>query len=123
MLSSSLISLWFAAICAYVKPMTRPIGLEISLSTPTGKVVSVSELRVVATVRNVGNEDLKVLKPGTVLDNQRPSRSFVVTREGKEVPFTGIKVRTYSPLSTLHSNSPSRSFALSIDWYSQSRFA
>ena len=103
MLSLSLFTLGLATIGAYAKPMVRAAAsLEVSLSTPADKVASVSELRVVATVKNVGDEDLKVVKPGTVLDNEHRTRSFIVTKDGTQVPFTGIEVRVYSPPSTLH---------------------
>ena len=104
MLSLPLVVLGVATICAYAKPTVRAVGgLEISLSTPTDKVASVSDLRVVATVKNVGDEDLKILKSGTVLDNGLPTRSFIVSKDGKEAPFTGITVRAHSlpsPAST-----------------------
>ena len=104
MLSLSLLTLYLAAISAYAKPMVRAVtGLEISLSTPADKV-KVSELRVVATVKNVRDEDLKVLKLGTVLDNEYPTRSFFVTKDGKQVPFTGVEVCAHSPPSALHSH-------------------
>ena len=105
MLSLSLLTLYLAAISAYAKPMVHAVtGLEISLSTPADKVASVSELRVVATVKNVRDEDLKILKLGTVLDNEHPTRSFFVTKDGKQVPVTGIEVCAYSPPSTLPSS-------------------
>ena len=119
MFSLSLVSLWLATISAFVRPTTRTGGLEISLSTPAHQVASISELRVVATVRNVGDEDLKILKPGTVLDNRRPTLSFIVTKDGKEVPFTGVKVRAYSLPYTLHSPSPSLPPALFTNRYSR----
>ena len=98
MLSLPLVALGLATICAYAKPTVRAVGgLEISLSTPTDKVTSVSDLRVVATVKNVGDEDLTILKSGTVLDNELPTRSFIVSKDGKEIPFTGITVRAYHP--------------------------
>ena len=97
MLCLPLLTLGLATIGAYANPTTRaPGGLEVSLSTPADKVASVSELRVIATVKNVGDENLKILKLGTVLDNQHPGRSFVVTKGGKEVPFIGTEVRAHS---------------------------
>ena len=100
MFSLSLVTLGLATIGAYAKPTVRATGgLEVSLSTPADKVKSVSDLRVVATVKNVGDQDLRVLKFGTVLDNGSPTRSFVVTKDGEEAPFTGVKVRAYSPPS------------------------
>ena len=99
MLSLSLVTLGLVTIGAYAKPTVRAVGdLEVSLSTPTNEVRSVSDLRVVATVKNVGDEDLKILKFGTVLDNELPTRSFIVRKDGKEAPFTGVTVRAYFPL-------------------------
>ena len=58
----SLITLGLATIDAYPGLMVRPaVSLEISLSTPADKVASVSELRAVATVKNVGDEDFKAV--------------------------------------------------------------
>ena len=93
MFSLSLAALGLATTCAYAKPTVRAMGrLEVSLSTPTDKVVFASDLRVVATVKNVGDEDLKILKPGTVLDDDHHTRSFIVSKDGKEIPFTGTTV-------------------------------
>ena len=97
MLSLSLLTLGLATIGAYAKPTTRASGgLEISLSTPADTVASVFEIRVVAAVKNIGDEDLTIRKFGTVLDKQHPTRSFVVTKDGKDVPFTGFKVCAHS---------------------------
>ena len=94
MVSLSLVILGLATIGAYTKPTVRPSrGLELSLSTPANKVTSPSDLRVAATVKNAGDEDLKILKPGTVLDNEHPTPAFIVRKDGKEVPFIGITVR------------------------------
>ena len=102
MLPLILVTLGLAAIGAYAKPTDRKVGsLEVYLSTPTDKVASVSDVRLFATVKNVGDEDLKVVKFGTVLDSERPTRSFVVSKDGKDVPFTGIVVRTCSLFSTI----------------------
>ena len=94
----TLLTLGLATISAYAKSTTirAPDDLEVSLSTPADKVASASEIRVVAAVKDVGDKDLKVIKFGTVLDNSRPTRSFLVTKDGKEVPFAGIKVCVYS---------------------------
>ena len=111
MLSLLLVALGLVPIRAYAKPTVRAVGgLEISLSTPTDKVAFVSDLRVVAAVKNVGDEDMKILKSGTVLDDEHPTRSFIISKDGKEVPFAGITVRTYLP--------PSQPFGLSINQYS-----
>ena len=106
MLSLPLAALGLAAIGAYAKPTVRAVGgLEVSLSTPTDNVASVSDLRVIATVKNTGDEDVKIFKFETVLDNKHNTRPFIVSKDGKEVPFTGIEVCTPSP----------RPFALSIN--------
>ena len=95
MISSFLVTLGLVTVGAYAKPTVRDVGgLEVYLSTPTDKVASASDIRIFATVKNAGNEDLKILKLGTALDNEHHTRSFVVTKDGKEVPFTGITVRT-----------------------------
>lgn len=97
MISLSLVTFALATIGAYAKPTTRAVGgLEVSLSTPANKVASVSDLRVVANVKNVGDEDVRILRLGTVLDDELPTRSFIVTKDGKEAPFTGIRVRICS---------------------------
>ena len=104
MLSLFLATLCLAATGAYAKPMVRAGGgLEAFLSTPADKVASVSELRVIVAVKNVGDEGLKIIKLGTVLDTQNPTRSFIVTKDGREVPFTGVEVCACSlpPLNLL----------------------
>ena len=119
MLSLSLVTLGLATTGLYAKPAESATGgLEVSLSTSTDKVASVSDLRVVATVRNTGREDAKVLRFGTVLDNELPTRSFIINKDGKEAPFTGIKVRDYFRPSPL----PSRPFAPPTNHYSHRRF-
>ena len=123
MLPLSLRALYLAIIGAYAKPMVRTAtGLEISLSTPPGKVKFVSKLRVVATVKNIRDEDLKVPKLGTVLDNEHPTRSFFVTKDGKQVPFTGVEVRAYFPLSTLPSSRSLVCLLIHIHNYGSHRF-
>ena len=93
MLSLSLVALGLAAIGACAKPTVHaPGALDVSLSTPSNRVASASDLRIVATVKNTGDEDLKILKYGTVLDSEHPTRSFTVSKDGKDVPFTGTTV-------------------------------
>ena len=101
MLSLLLVTLGLTAISAYAHPEVRAASdLEVSLSTPADKVASVSDLRVVATVKNTGDKNLKILKFGTVLDDEHHTRSFFVSKDGKEIPFTGIEVCT-PPFSAL----------------------
>ena len=93
MFSLPLVALGLATIGAYVRPAVRAVGsLEVSLSTPTDKVALVSNVKVVATVKNAGDDDFRVLKFGTVLDNERLSRAFIVSKDGKEVSFIGTPV-------------------------------
>ena len=95
MLLLSLATRFLAAINSYAKPTARAVGsLDVSLSTPTDKIESASDLKIVATVKNTGNEDLRILKYRTVLDDERPTRSFVVRKDGKEVYFAGAEVCT-----------------------------
>lgn len=42
---------------------------------------------------NTGSEDLKVLRYGTVLDSEIPTRSFTVSRDGVTADFTGVKLQ------------------------------
>ena len=98
MLSMSLVALGLVTIGAYATPAARAVGgLEVFLSTPTDKVASASELRVIATVRNVGNEALKVLKFGTVLDDNLRTPSFIIRKDGKEVHFTRVAIVCVCP--------------------------
>jgi hypothetical protein len=88
-----LVVLGLAAIGAYAKPAVHaPGALDVSLSTPSNKVASTPDLRIVATVKNTGDKDLKILKYGTVLDIEHPTRSFIISKDGKDVPFTGTTV-------------------------------
>ena len=106
MLSLPVAALGLAAIGAYAKLTVRAVGgLEVSLSTPTDNVASMSDLRVIATVKNTGDKDLEIFKFGTVLDDQHHARPFIVSKDGKEVPFTGTEVCTPHP----------RQFALSVN--------
>ena len=108
MLSMSIIALGLATIDAYATPAARAVGgLEVSLSTPADKVASASELRVIATVRNVGDQDLTILKLGTVLDDDLRTPSFIIRKDGKEVQFTRFAmVCVCPPHSTLLCSRP-----------------
>ena len=95
MLSLSLLTLGLATIGAHAKPKVDAVGraIELRLSTPADKVAFASDLRVISTVKNVGCEDLKILKLGTVLDTEHPTHAFIVTKDGKEVLFNVSRVR------------------------------
>ena len=93
MLPLSLLTLGLATIGAYAKPTVNAGGgLELFLSIPADKVAFASDLRVISTVKNVGHEDLKILKLGTVLDTEHPTHAFIVTKGGKDVPFNATRV-------------------------------
>ena len=94
MLSLSLITVGLVTIGARAKPTVNDVGrgLDLFLSTPADKVAFASDLRVTSTVKNVGDEDLKILKLGNVLDTEHPTHAFIVTKDGKEVPFNVTRV-------------------------------
>ncbi|KAJ7486786.1 Metalloprotease [Mycena latifolia] len=91
MFFAHLATLCFAAV-ALAGPHKRADTLSVELSSPSSSVNSVADLLLTAAVTNTGAEDIKVLKYGTILDADLPTRSFTVTRDGTVVPFTGIKL-------------------------------
>lgn len=42
---------------------------------------------------NTGSEAVKVIKYGTVLDSDLPTRSFKISKDGVAADFTGIKLQ------------------------------
>ena len=126
MLSLSLIALGLATIGAYATPAVRAVSdLEVVLSTPADKVASASELRVVVTVKNVGDRDLEVFKFKTVLDDDLRAPSFIIRKGDEHVPFTGVaKVRAYprTALSSALLSPLPPSFVRPISQYSQQWF-
>ena len=109
MLSWFFVTLGFATIGAHAEPTVCAVGgLEISLSSPANKVASASDLRVVAIVRNAGDEDLKILKFGTALDDEHPTRAFIISRDGKEVPVIGttVCVPAFSVIPNIYVDGP-----------------
>jgi len=77
---------------ALASPFRRAENLKVSVAGPSGAVNSVDDLKFTASVTNTGSEAVKILKYGTILDGKLPTRSFTVTKDGKEVAFTGIKM-------------------------------
>ncbi|ESK95854.1 deuterolysin m35 metalloprotease [Moniliophthora roreri MCA 2997] len=67
-------------------------NLEVKVSAPATS--SVDNLKLTVVVTNLGAEDVKVLKYGTVLDDSLPTRAFTVTKNGVEVPFVGMRLFT-----------------------------
>ncbi|KAK8098033.1 uncharacterized protein PG998_013519 [Apiospora kogelbergensis] len=65
-----------------------PSPLEVKLTAPTGDVAE-----IVATITNVGAEDLSLLAVGTILDKHLPVERLAVSNEaGIEVPFKGVHI-------------------------------
>ena len=87
---SSLIALALAG-SALATPLARSEDLKVELSGAES-VTSIDDVKITAAVTNTGSEAVKVLKYGTVLDSQLPTRSFHVTKDDADVAFTGIKV-------------------------------
>ncbi|KAF4583597.1 hypothetical protein EYR38_002352 [Pleurotus pulmonarius] len=92
MLLFSILTLGLAS-AALATPFKRSGSLTVKLSTPATAVNSIEDLTLVAEVTNTGTEDVKVLKYGTVLDDRLPTRAFTVTKDGVDVPFTGIRIQ------------------------------
>lgn len=90
MLCLSLITLGLGAL-AYASPAKRAQALSVSLTGPSS-VNSVGELKLTAAVKNAGAEDVKILKYGTVLDGNLPTRSFRISKDGQKAKFTGAKI-------------------------------
>ncbi|KAF5387655.1 hypothetical protein D9615_000776 [Tricholomella constricta] len=86
----------FAALClastALAGPHKRFEGLTVELSGPPATVSSVENLKFKAVVKNGGTEAVKIFKYSTILDDKLPTRSFAITKDGKAVPFTGVKL-------------------------------
>ncbi|RXW23130.1 hypothetical protein EST38_g2727 [Candolleomyces aberdarensis] len=80
------------ASLAFGSPLEkRAEGLTVELSTSASSISSIEDLKVIATVTNTGTEPVRLLKYGTVLDDKLPTKSFVVSKDGQAVPFTGVK--------------------------------
>ncbi|KAF8650946.1 hypothetical protein AX16_005013 [Volvariella volvacea WC 439] len=73
----------------------RTIGITVELSASSSSVASVDDLILTAAVTNMGSEDIKIPKYGTVLDESLPTKSFKVSKDGHVVPFTGAQVQIY----------------------------
>ncbi|KAI0368404.1 Metalloprotease [Pilatotrama ljubarskyi] len=92
MFSLALVTLGITAALSFATPAKRAPALEVSLTAPT-EVHSIDDIKVTAAVTNTGSEALKVLKFGTVLDSDLPTRSFTVSKDGVAADFTGIKLQ------------------------------
>uniref|UniRef100_A0A0W0FWJ4 Deuterolysin n=1 Tax=Moniliophthora roreri TaxID=221103 RepID=A0A0W0FWJ4_MONRR len=92
MFRSAFVALVLAS-SVFAGPMKRSSGLTVDVAGPSGAVSDVNQLKFKATVKNTGSDDVKILKYGTVLDGGLPTRSFSVTKDGKDVSFTGVKLQ------------------------------
>ena len=87
----SLVALALAVIGAYARPTVHAVGgsLEVPLSAP---LASVSDLRVVVTIKNIGAKDLKIPKSGIVLDSKVPTPSSTLNEDRRGDRLTGVMV-------------------------------
>ncbi|KAI0771675.1 Metalloprotease [Trametes elegans] len=92
MFSLALVTLAISTALSFATPAKRAPALEVSLTAPAD-VRSIDDIKVTAAVTNTGSEDLKVLKFGTVLDSDIPTRSFTVLKDGVAANFTGVKLQ------------------------------
>ncbi|KAI0755056.1 Metalloprotease [Daedaleopsis nitida] len=92
MFSIALVTLAISGALTLATPAKRAPALEVSLKAPT-EVHSIDDIKVTAAVTNTGSETLKVLKYGTILDNEFATRSFSVNRDGTAANFTGVKLQ------------------------------
>ncbi|KAI0686138.1 Metalloprotease [Earliella scabrosa] len=92
MFSIALVTLAISGALSFATPTKRAPALEVSLTAPS-EVHSITDIKVTAAVTNTGSEAIKVLKFGTVLDDQFPTRSFSVSKDGVAANFTGIKMQ------------------------------
>lgn len=96
---------------SFTTAAVSPSSLAVSITPIANTVGSIDDVTLSAIISNPTTEDIKVLKYGTVLDDLPVSvlktysaphlpilishlqtRSFVVTKGGKNVEFTGIRV-------------------------------
>ncbi|KAJ6466168.1 Metalloprotease [Mycena vitilis] len=87
-----LAALFLATAALAVAPSDTQNVLSVVISSNKGTVDSLGDLLITAAVTNGGGRDIKVLRYGTVFDADLPTRSFMVTRNGTTVPFTGMKL-------------------------------
>ncbi|TFK97303.1 hypothetical protein BDV98DRAFT_554139 [Pterulicium gracile] len=91
-------SLFAGALISLALVFARPGNLTVELTTrfSSSSVSSVDDIFLTAVISNPTTEDVKVVKLGSILDADAPTKSFKVKRGELDVPFTGITVR--SPL-------------------------
>ena len=94
MFSSSLRSTLVALVASAVAVSAAP-GLSLTLSG-ADKVDGVNNLKITATVKNTGDETLKLLNDPRGVLNQLPTEAFRITHDdtGASPAFTGARVRS-----------------------------
>jgi deuterolysin len=83
-------SLLVLALAAVSLAAPSPSSLKVSV-TPVATTAKSKDISLSATVTNPTSEDIKFVRFGSVLDTL-PTRSFKVTKDGKEVTFAGMRV-------------------------------
>ncbi|KAL0062457.1 hypothetical protein AAF712_010669 [Marasmius tenuissimus] len=66
-----------------------PGDVKVSVNAVSSSVRSIDDMVLTAVVSNPSSKDVRVFTFNNILDDQ-PTRSFSVTKDGKEVAFTGI---------------------------------
>jgi len=74
--------------------------LKVSVQALQANVDSIEDIVISAIVTNPTDRDIRVLAKNNVLDTST-TNSFTVSKDGKDVLFTGIRVSV--PLRCLHS--------------------
>ncbi|KAK7037421.1 hypothetical protein VNI00_011171 [Paramarasmius palmivorus] len=86
----SLVLVTAVAGLALANPLKRVEGLSVKVIDPPSRVNSIEDLKFVTEVTNNGAQAIKLFKYATILDNLH-TRSFIVTKDGAPVKFSGIK--------------------------------
>jgi len=71
----------------------RAADIEVTLAAGAASVGSAEDIEIVASITNTGAKAVKLLKYATILDGDLPTSSFTVTKDGKPVPFMGVKLQ------------------------------
>ena len=92
-------SLFILASSALTLAAPSTGSLKVSVSASAARSSS-KDIVLTAVIENPTKEEVRFIKYGTVADDQFPTRSFLVTKDEKEVNFAGITVCNLFLLST-----------------------
>jgi peptidyl-Lys metalloendopeptidase len=68
--------------------------IRLNYHTGPGDVTDVESLKIVATVKNIGDEEIKLLKDPSGVLSQAPTNTFSISSDAGSVPsFRGMKVK------------------------------